>query len=424
MLKQNLMLLGISSLLILQFIVVPYVYAIEEFDTIDVGSSPIQIAINQNTNTIYATNQANTILVIDGSDKKIMDVINMETFPRGITVNVETDTIYVTNPLDGTVSLIDGSNNEVVDSINVGTLPRGIAVNPEINTIYVTHPLDDMVSVIDGSNNEVVDSITVANGSFGIAVNELTNTIYTVSCFYEIAAVSVIDGSTNTLGNPLPIEDCAWTIAVNPQTNTFFVANPTLNSLFVFDDVVIEPEIETSSEPVILSNPVTSEIPSESVLTKKIETVEIPTPTQITEEPVQNSLDMFAFLGIIMVGVIVGIISIKKMNKRKPVEILENNGPDDRLEKNVQKAKKSIAKKLQNRFSDPPTEIVKGIDVNPMIENKINLILKLEKYHIGDKVKLDEIKNSLLVDGAFTKTANDYIETQYEQYKKIALISD
>jgi len=52
------------------------------------------------------------------------------------------------------------------------------------------------------------------------------------------------------------------------------------------------------------------------------------------------------------------------------------------------------------------------------------MILKLEKYHIGDKAKLDKIKNSLLVEGSFTKNDNDYIETSYEQYRKIALISD
>ena len=278
--------------------------------------------------------------------------------------------------------------------------------------------------MIDGSNNAVVDSITVADGSFGIAVNEVTNTIYTVSCFYEIAAVSVIDGSKNTLANPLPIGDCAWTIAVNPQTNSVYVANPTINSIFVFDEVVIGSEIGTSPEPVILSKPVTSEIPSETVLTKKIETSEIPTPTKITEEPVENSLDMFGFLGIIIVGVIVGVISIKKMNKGKPEEIVEINQLDDRQEKSTQKKKKAITQKLQNRSSNPEIEIVRGIDHNPMIENKIKMILKLEKYHIGDRAKLDEIKNSLLVEGSFTKKDNDYIEKSYEQYKKIALISD
>jgi len=182
-------------------------------------------------------------------------------------------------------------------------------------------------------------------------------------------------------------------------------------------------EIEIPSESVFISNPKTAEIKSDPILTHKIGTSEIPTTTQITEKPVQNSLNMFGFLGVIVMVIIVGIIIIKNRNKGKS-SLIKNNKFKEDPEKNAQKKKNLISQKLQNRFSNTQTEIVRGIDPIPMVENKIQMILKLEKYHIGNKVRLDEIKNSLLSEGSFTKKDNDYIETQYEQYKKIALISD
>jgi len=464
MLKQNLMLLGIVSLLILQIIVIPQVYAMEVFDTIDVGESSIQITLNPTTNTIYVTNRDNTISVIGGSDNIVVDTIDVGTSPRGIAVNPTTNTIYVTNPLDGTVSVIggsdkvvvdtievgtlprgiavnpttnmiyvtipsnntilviDGSDNMVVDTIDVGTLPRGIAVNPTTNMIYVTNPLDNTVSVFDGSTNGLMDIIDVVDGSFGIALNPTTNMIYVVSCFYGINAVSVIDGSNNSVMDSLNLKECASTLAINPLTNTFYIPSSSDNTISVVGEDVKLSGIKTPQEPFTTSDSV--EGIGKEVALQKIKTPNESIPIQIAEELVQNPIDSLPYLGIVVLGAIIGVIGVKKRNNGKPKEISQNNEHFYKPKRDFEKESKSIARKLQDRLVGSQSDIIKGLDLDQMIENKIRIILKLQQYKLGNYNRLEGIKKSLITDGIFTKKDNEYVESTFEQYKKIALIND
>ena len=466
MLTKNLLLLGITSLFILQIIVMPYALADEIVGTITIGTSPIQIAVNPTTNTIYATNHENTILVMDGTNNEIIDTIDIGSFPRGIAVNPTTNTIFVTNPLEDTISVIDGSNNTVIDTIevnplprgiavnpstntiyvtnpsenmisvidgftssiidtiNIGTLPRGIAVNPTTNTIFVTNPLEDTISVIDGSNNTVVDTIKVANGAFGIAVNPETNTIYSVSCFYANDTISEIDGFSNLMRNSMQLDHCARTIAVNPLTNSLYVSDFGKNTISIIKETT--QQITTGVAPEEISLPISKsfEISNGADSIKKIETVVEPTSIQIIEESSQYSPDIFTYLGIVATIVIFGTISIKKYGSREPKEFKEIKENNEKTEKRVKKEKKSISQKFYERWGNSQHEIVKGIDPEQIIENKLHIIFKLQEYKIGDKNRLESIKDSLITDGVFTKKDNDYIETIYEQYKKIALIND
>ena len=381
MINENLALLGIVSLLILQVIVIPQAYAIEVLDTIEVGISPIQIALNPTTNTIYATN------------------------------------------LDNTISVIDGTDNVVVDTIDVGTLPRGIAVNPTTNLIYVTNPLENTVSVIDGTDNVVVDTIDVAYGSFGIAVNPTTNLIYVVSCFYEINTISVIDGSNNSAINPIDVTQCAGTVEVNPLTNTIYVPNSADNTISVIGEKIELSAIIAPQEPVNTSEVLAIEFANEGELMPKVESSAIPNPIQITEGSTQNSSDILPYLGIIIAGVFVGIVAFKKRDMGTPQQIKVNIEPYEKPEDVVQE-RKSTSQKLQERLSTLEPETVRSIDIESIIENKIQVILKLEEYKIGSKIRLEAIKNSLRIYGSFTKNDNDYIETKYEEYKKIVPIND
>ncbi len=466
MLKKNLLLSGVVSLFILQIIVIPDVLAVDAIDSISVGTSPIQIAVNPTTNTIYVTNHENTVLVIDDNNNDILETIDTGTFPRGIAVNPTTNTIYVTNPLEDSISVIDGSNNTVVDTIkvkplprgiavnpttntlyvtnpsensvsvidertysitdtiNTGTLPRGIAVNPTTNTIYVTNPLEDSISVIDGSNNTVVDTIVVPDGSFGIAVNPQTNTIYSVSCFYEASTISVINGFSNILENSIVLEECAWTVAINSHANTILVAKSNGDIISFIGEGPGQSEIGIPLKSVASQKSERLEIPKEIESVKKIEGSGAPVVLQITEKSSQISQEVLTYFGIIVTVVIVGVISIKLLVSRKYSRITVSSENEKESEKMIRKEKKSITQKIHDRFGNSQPEIVKGIDPELIIENKLHLILKLEEYKIGDKTRLETIKESLITEGVFTKNDNDYIETIYEQYKKIALIND
>ena len=57
---------------------------------------------------------------------------------------------------------------------------------------------------------------------------------------------------------------------------------------------------------------------------------------------------------------------------------------------------------------------------NQIIKNKLQIISKLQEKKIGDQERLEAIKESLLSGETFTFTDNNYLETQYEEYKKVS----
>src|SRR5438477_363483 len=83
--------------------------------------------------------------------------------PIGVAVDPSTNTVYVANSDSGTISVISGLTNKVTDTIKVGVKPDGVAVSPSTNTIYVTDAATYNASVISGSTNSVIATIRVGS---------------------------------------------------------------------------------------------------------------------------------------------------------------------------------------------------------------------------------------------------------------------
>ena len=86
--------------------------------------------------------------------------IQVGTFPTFMAVNQTTNRIYVSNQASNNISVIDGSSNSVIATTPVGTSPRVVDVNSVTNTVYVANYIDKTVSVIDGNTNAVTAVIT------------------------------------------------------------------------------------------------------------------------------------------------------------------------------------------------------------------------------------------------------------------------
>ncbi len=54
-----------------------------------------------------------------------------------------------------------------------------------------------------------------------------------------------------------------------------------------------------------------------------------------------------------------------------------------------------------------------------IIEDKIKKVTKLKENKIGDYEKLEGIKKSLINDGAFSQSDNNYLEEKYEEYENL-----
>jgi DNA-binding beta-propeller fold protein YncE len=196
--------------------------------TVTTGSSPLAVAVNQRTNTIYTANAdpnngdaGTTVSVIDGTTcnsqvtsgcRQAPATVTVGSGPDALAVNETTDTIYVTNYSDGTVSVINGATcnattrsgcGRTPPTIPVGDNPKGVAVDEATDTVYVTNSADGTVSIINGATcNATVTTgcaqrpptVDVGIEPFGVAVEGATDTVYVADA--GTSTVSVIDGGT------------------------------------------------------------------------------------------------------------------------------------------------------------------------------------------------------------------------------------
>jgi YVTN family beta-propeller protein len=228
--------------------------------TVPVGSNPLGAAVNDATHTLYVTNLSdNTVSVINSSTcngtstsgcRHSVATVTVGNTPILVAVNQATDTIYVANGADNTVSVIDGKTcnasvttgcSQIPPTIAVPGGPGGVAVNQATDTVYISSTTGvGTVAVINGAScNATVTSgcgqtppiVTTGYGYItDIAVDEATNTVYTSNG----NSVSVIDGKTcngvTTTGcsqtpQTATVAALAGSVAVDQHTDTVYVAD-------------------------------------------------------------------------------------------------------------------------------------------------------------------------------------------------------
>ena len=166
---------------------------------IPVGEFPIGVALNPNTNRIYAVNSgyaSNSVSVIDGNTNTVIATVPVGNTPFALDVNPRTNLVYVGNNQDTTVSVIDGRTNAVVATIEGLASPEAVAVNPQTNKIWVVNYYSSEISEIDGRTNEVIANLQIEGQTAqGIAINTALNLVYVASG----STIFVIDGNTDTI---------------------------------------------------------------------------------------------------------------------------------------------------------------------------------------------------------------------------------
>jgi YVTN family beta-propeller protein len=205
---------------------------------IPVGDGPIDIAINNNTNTLYVLNQnSNNITVLDSFTYSVITTIPVGTNPSGITFNKLTNKIYVSNTGNNSVSVIDTTINTVVKTIVLpeASGPKGIVVNPNTNRIFVGNSNSYTVAVIDGNTDSIISTISrppSLTGAFApdkLVLDSQNNTVY----FYK-SSMSLIGYIDDSISSSLP-STYSWTLL---QFNTFAVSLQDIyaynGSLFVY----------------------------------------------------------------------------------------------------------------------------------------------------------------------------------------------
>jgi len=245
--------------------------------TIVTGPSPLAVAVDPLTDTIYTANIdqgfGNTVSVINGSTcnshvrsgcGQTATTVTVGSGALTLAVDVATNTIYVVNNNDSTISVIDGktcdsSNTSgcaatppTIDVSATGLYPNGIGIDQATNTVLVASGTDNTVSVIDGATcdatvhtgcTQTPSTIAVGNGPEGIDVDVATDTAYVANVYSENLSVLNLRtcDATHTSGcgqvpPTMSIGGYSFRgVAVDQLTNTIYVQSVTESAVDVLD---------------------------------------------------------------------------------------------------------------------------------------------------------------------------------------------
>ncbi len=219
--------------------------------TINVGGSPVALAVDQQTNMVYATTAATIpeLSVINGSSNRVIARVNLSSASGTATFDPSKDRLYITEPESNSVVVLDPSTGATLVSIGVGEYPQGIGVNPASGRVYVANQRQNTVSVIDTSTEAVIATVKVGNNPLGVAVNPVTNLVYVSDL---PTGISVINGSTNDVLARIGLEDQVFGVAVNPSSNTIYAAlffSKTVDAIDgLTNNVVARVSVDTSTD--------------------------------------------------------------------------------------------------------------------------------------------------------------------------------
>ena len=207
--------------------------------TIPLGQVPTSIAVNPQTNLVYATCQSPTTLkVVDGATNSVTATIPLnEIFfaPLGIAVNPTTNRIYVDDYVHG-VWVFDGATNVAIAVIRLPVGAVKIAVNPVTNMIYVGNMEDRTITVVDGNLNSPTENsalVVIPLESYlggDLVTNPATNHLYIATNGFDFTTnkfrpITVVDGNTNSI-IASPLHDfLPGSLALNTVTNKAYMVN-------------------------------------------------------------------------------------------------------------------------------------------------------------------------------------------------------
>ena len=111
--------------------------------TLQVGASPVAVAVNPRRQEVYALNaypgeSAGSVSVIDTSSNAVVATIPVEREPSSIAVDSTGQRAYVANSGSGSVSVLDLDLRRQIATYAAGAHPASVAVAPDGRTVLVT----------------------------------------------------------------------------------------------------------------------------------------------------------------------------------------------------------------------------------------------------------------------------------------------
>src|SRR5205085_9138624 len=134
------------------------------------------IAVNEITGRVYVTNLSG-LVVIDANSLSVVSTIGLSFGCTAVAVNPQTNRIYANSSFTQ-IKVIDGSSEQVLASLFLSSIPRDLEVDPLRNRIYATHESAGFFSVIDGATNSLLPTVPIAGRILAMAVDPDLGQLY------------------------------------------------------------------------------------------------------------------------------------------------------------------------------------------------------------------------------------------------------
>jgi DNA-binding beta-propeller fold protein YncE len=200
-------------------------------NSISVGVKVNGIAINPNTNLLYAANSTTgEVIVINALTNAIVTTITGITDAEFVTINTTTNTVYVTGAITSCF-VINGATNTLTATVTiVGSTPQcPPIVNLSTNQVYI--PNGSTINALNGATNTVTQYTAGGTAPSFIALNTSANTLYAIGS----GALDILTASTGALLHSVNVTSPRF-LTVNQLTNTVYVLGGGSNDqLFVIN---------------------------------------------------------------------------------------------------------------------------------------------------------------------------------------------
>jgi len=235
------------------------------------GESPVGVAIDPATSTIYAANTlSDTVAVIDARTCNATDtsgcgntpaLVHVGRGPELLALDGATHTLYVPNVFDDSVSVVDvractalatSGCAQAPATVQVGRGPQILALDQAHHTVDVADSGAGTLALIDARRCNAADTsgcgatparARVGHGSLGLAIDPATGTLYVGDAGRDgvtlVAAARC--NATDTSGCPrsrgasLDVGKDPRAAVLDPATGTLYVANAGENSVTMID---------------------------------------------------------------------------------------------------------------------------------------------------------------------------------------------
>ena len=214
---------------------------------ISVGAAPLWVAFAPAGNTAFVANHfGHTVGVIDLRNNSQVAEIPVVGDPLTVVVSPTGTRVYATNN-GNSVFVIDPATRTVVKTIAVSAAPYGMAFHPTEPILYVGGRDGQAVSVIDTRTNAVTGAIEVGGRPHGLVVSPDGSELYVAN---EHGSLDVFSLTTNLRTHRLPIGP-AHGLAMTPDGEQLYVTMSDAGTVAVVDRATKEvvQEIQTGGRP-------------------------------------------------------------------------------------------------------------------------------------------------------------------------------